>query len=88
MVSLRDGIEKFVYCRMSANAQMVILERFYFHRRRRYLNSTLYSPRSTLFTQFMVPSARRNSSPIRSRRAFASGKSEVPYASIHWAEAA
>ena len=29
----------------------------------------------------MVPSARRNSSPIRSRRAFASGRSEVPCSS-------
>ena len=36
----------------------------------------------------MVPSDRANSSPIRSRRAAASGVSEVPLASIQWAEAA
>ena len=36
----------------------------------------------------MVPSARWNNSPIRSRRALASGRSEAPYSSIHWADAA
>ena len=38
--------------------------------------------------QFMVPSARVNSSPIRCRKATASGASEVPERSIHSAEAA
>ena len=33
--------------------------------------------------QFIVPSARWNSSPIRSRRAFASGSSDAPWVSIH-----
>ena len=42
---------------------------------------------NNLSNQFMVPSARAKRSPMRSRRAMASGVSVVPAVSIHWAEA-